>query len=340
MVHSRRNRVRRTLIAYLIYHPDLGVLVQDRAGSEVRVFISWSGERSKAIAQILHRWLPGVLQAVKPYYSPDDIAKGTRWSSEIARELEASRVGLICLTSDNLFAPWILFEAGALSKNLDQSRVCPILFGVEPSDVSGPLVQFQASRFDREEMKRVVGMMNSELGDQALAPDVLDSVFEMWWPKLQTLVEEALQARPTDNQAPPSGRSGREILEEILALMRSSDSHDYLVERLDGIEDGMTRIADALRMIFGDDMPKAGYDPASAPTHRVKFRGSKSQWPVVRQALYATGRVGMIEVAHEDGLFDVTITTRGPLNRATIYRIIRAGGFEILAREPNADTTE
>jgi hypothetical protein len=54
----------------------------------MKVFISWSGERSRAIADVMRRWLPSVLQSVRPYFSPDDVAKGSRWSSEIAKELE------------------------------------------------------------------------------------------------------------------------------------------------------------------------------------------------------------------------------------------------------------
>lgn len=60
----------------------------------MKVFISWSGERSRAVGDVLRRWFPSVLQAVRPYFSPDDVAKGTRWSAEIAKELEASRDGL------------------------------------------------------------------------------------------------------------------------------------------------------------------------------------------------------------------------------------------------------
>jgi len=123
----------------------------------MRVFISWSGDRSKAVADVLRRWFPSVIQAVRPYFSPDDVAKGARWSSEIAKELEASRVGLLVITPENQEAPWLLFEAGALAKNLDRSKVCPILFGaMEPTDVKGPLVQFQAAQFSETEMKRVV----------------------------------------------------------------------------------------------------------------------------------------------------------------------------------------
>ena len=188
----------------------------------MKVFISWSGETSKAIAETLRGWLPSVIQAVKPYYSPDDITKGSRWNVEVSKELEECKVGLLCLTADNLEAPWVMFEAGALSKSLSAARVCPLLFGVEPSDIKGPLVQFQAAPFKREEMKKAVSMMNQELGASALASDVLDSVFDMWWPKL----DEAITAILSKAQAPSKHRirSERDILDEILARVRVTSS--------------------------------------------------------------------------------------------------------------------
>lgn len=183
----------------------------------MKVFISWSGELSKNIAEIFRQWIPGVIQAVKPYYSPDDITKGTRWESEISKELDTSKIGIICLTKDNLNSPWIMFEAGALSKNIDKSKVCPLLFGIEPSDIQGPLVQFQAAKFSKKEMKRVIKMMNSELGETSLANDVLDSVFEMWWQKL----EEKIQSELSLTKEPKSDlRTERDLLEEILKLTR------------------------------------------------------------------------------------------------------------------------
>ena len=90
----------------------------EKLGEVMKVFISWSGDTSRMIADEIRKWLPGVLQAVKPYFSPDDIAKGTRWESEISKELEASSVGLLVITPDNIQAPWLMFEAGALAKNL------------------------------------------------------------------------------------------------------------------------------------------------------------------------------------------------------------------------------
>jgi hypothetical protein len=156
---------------------------------------------------------------VRTHFSPDDVAKGSRWSSEIAKELEASRVGLLVITPENQEAPWLLFEAGALAKNLERSKVCPLLFGgMESTDVKGPLVQFQAAQFSKEEMKRVVKMMNGELAEADPPPDVLDSVFEMWWPKLEEEVARELKGgAESDDEA---RRSERDLLEEVLALTR------------------------------------------------------------------------------------------------------------------------
>ena len=117
-----------------------------------RIFISWSGELSKALGEAIKDWIPKVLQTVKPYFTPNDIEKGARWATEISGELGASHLGIICLTRDNQHSPWILFEAGALSKNLDESKVCPILFDFDTAELKGPLASFQATKFNKEDI--------------------------------------------------------------------------------------------------------------------------------------------------------------------------------------------
>lgn len=184
----------------------------------MKVFISWSGDLSRQIAEAIRDWLPGVIQAVRPYFTPDDVAKGSRWNSDISKELSDSSVGLICLTADNLTAPWIMFEAGALAKNLEKSKVCPLLFGLEPTDIKGPLVQFQATEFKRDDFFRVIKTVNGELRDSCLAPEVLESVFDMWWPKLKESIDGLLVAKGKDTSAVK--RSERDLLEELLALTR------------------------------------------------------------------------------------------------------------------------
>ena len=189
----------------------------------MKVFLSWSGNRSRAIAEVFKGWLPSVLQAARPYFSPDDVTKGARWLTEISKELEDSRIALLIITPENQEAPWLLFEAGALSKNFDRSRVCPLLFGgMDPTDVKGPLVQFQGARFCKGEMKKVLKAVNTELGDLALSPEVLESVFEMWWPKLDEQVDK--QLNESDEEGGIAKRSDRDLIEEILTLARRTAS--------------------------------------------------------------------------------------------------------------------
>jgi hypothetical protein len=188
----------------------------------MKIFISWSGQLSKELGEVITNWIPGVLQFVKPYFTPDDVEKGTRWNNEIARELQESQVGIIVLTKENLLNPWIMFEAGALSKQMDKSRICPILFGIENTDLVGPLVQFQTTNFTETEMGKLVKTINNACGEQKLDDSVLSNVFKMWWPKLETDINSRLQKR---KERPDTLlRSDRDLIEEILSLSRLSAS--------------------------------------------------------------------------------------------------------------------
>jgi TIR domain len=92
------------------------------------VFISWSGERSKYVAECLRVWFKQVIQMVKPWMSSEDILAGARWNGEIARHLSETKFGVICVTPENLVsAPWLTFEAGAIAKTIDERIfVCPL----------------------------------------------------------------------------------------------------------------------------------------------------------------------------------------------------------------------
>lgn len=181
----------------------------------MNIFLSWSGDRSKTIAELLKKWLPYFVQAVKPWMSSSDIDKGTRWSADIASRLEDCSIGIICLTPENIEAPWIMFESGALSKTLDKAKVCPLLFEIEPSDLKGPLVQFQTTKLVEEDFKKLIHTINNCLEDKISEPQV-DEIFYAWWPKLESDLSKLLQLK---KEILPK-RKDREILEEILELVR------------------------------------------------------------------------------------------------------------------------
>lgn len=187
----------------------------------MKVFISWSGSLSKQLGEAIRDWLPVVLQSATPYFTPSDIEKGGRWATDIARELESSQIGILCVTRDNLHSDWILFEAGALSKSLDKAYVCPIIFGITNTDLAGPLKQFQTTEFEKNDFHKLIGVINSRLGDHKLSPKTLDTVFEKWWPDLERRVSEIMSAGASSGPQKPV-RTDRELIEEILVLTRSS----------------------------------------------------------------------------------------------------------------------
>lgn len=113
-----------------------------RQEQNLKIFISWSGEISEQVALQFRDWLPAVLPPVEPWVSSEDIEKGTRWSAEIAKQLEAASFGIICIDSTNIASPWLNFEAGAISKTIDNTRVMPFLLDIEPKSLAGPLAQF------------------------------------------------------------------------------------------------------------------------------------------------------------------------------------------------------
>lgn len=187
----------------------------------MKVFISWSGETSRKVAEAIREWLPKVLQTVKPYFTPNDIAKGSRWFSDITQELDDSMAGIFCVTSQNLKSQWLMFEAGAISKKVEQSLVCPILIGLENTDISGPLTQFQTTSFEKSDFKRLVSDLNKANTSNVLEESVLNQVFEKFWPELESRVKQIIKTSVDGDAISADRRSDRELLEEVLKLSRA-----------------------------------------------------------------------------------------------------------------------
>lgn len=192
----------------------------------MQIFITWSGETSKKVAEALKGWLPKVIQAASTFMSEADIESGDRWGPELSTRLEGCDFGILCLTPTNLQAPWVLFEAGALSKSVEKARVVPFLVGLETSDLTYPLAQFQGRRADEAGVTKVLQSINSSLNTGQLTDGVLQAAFKAFWPEfkavLEPLVQEASTVRAEAEVASvPPHREERQILEEVLGLVRS-----------------------------------------------------------------------------------------------------------------------
>lgn len=185
----------------------------------MKVFISWSGERSKLLAHSLRDWIPLVLHYVDPWLSEADIAAGERWAESVAKELEASNFGIICVTRENAGSPWVLFEAGALAKSLQGSRVIPLLLDLEFRDVTGPLAQFQAKKLEKSGLNEVINSIN-QVANQEVPEARAIQLFEALWPEF----EKKIASIPQQPSPAKHSRPQHEILEELVASVRSLDS--------------------------------------------------------------------------------------------------------------------
>lgn len=184
----------------------------------IRVFISWSKERSKHIAQALDVWLPDVFHDVKTWISQHDIAAGSRWGSALGEALQQCNFGVICLTPDNVDSKWLLFEAGALSKSFVGSRVVPLLYQLKPTDLEFPLSQFQHVQADVQGILALVKSIN-DIRDEPIEEQRLERGFKKWWPDLEKRLTLG-----TPPEVSPRARSDRELLEELLQLVRQGAS--------------------------------------------------------------------------------------------------------------------
>jgi len=162
----------------------------------MKLFISWSGNRSKKLAEALSKWLPFVVQTVEPWVS-QEIPEGTRWQMVLGEKLADTNFGISCITPDNVRSEWLHYEAGALSKHPDpkEAGIIPVLFGdVSESQLSGPLKQFQGTRFCKDNLLKVVERLAQLSGANDAAKKAIPEIFDTFWPKLQNDIREIMQA--------------------------------------------------------------------------------------------------------------------------------------------------
>jgi hypothetical protein len=240
----------------------------------MKLFISWSGSTSHKVAMLLRDWMPSVIQALEPYVSSEDIDKGARWSTDISKELEQASYGLLCVTRDNLEAPWLNFEAGALSKSFDKSRVSPFLFGVKRSEVKGPLLQFQSTVSEKEDVRKLLQSLNKACTPPLLDERRLQQIFDVWWPTLETqlrqLASEEVASATSEKpvKASEKARESAAILEEILDLVRTQQ-----------------KILRTPEVLLPPEYLRATTGGASADWHHPVFTELAISWRSVRDAL-------------------------------------------------------
>jgi hypothetical protein len=169
------------------------------------------------VALALRDWLPNVLQSIDPYVSTEDVEKGARWNAEVGRALDEISYGVLCVTRQNLDSRWLNFEAGALSKSIDSSRVSPFLIDLRPAELVGPLSQFQATMPQSDEVHRLAKSMNAA-SERPIDDARLTEAVTMWWPRLEAEMRTVISDGAEYPHQPQ--RESKEMIEELLEITR------------------------------------------------------------------------------------------------------------------------
>lgn len=181
----------------------------------MKVFISWSGDRSKLVARAWAKFLPDILQNVQVFFSEEDIDAGEVWGNRLDTELADTHHGILCLTHENKTAPWVLYEGGCLSKHVGKARVYCYLHELGISDVGYPLARFNLILGDKAGALKIVSSVNTALEKQGVSPERLRRTFEKFYPDFESELSNVPKT-----ETPPPDRSEKDLLQEVLTLVR------------------------------------------------------------------------------------------------------------------------
>jgi hypothetical protein len=168
---------------------------------KTKVFISWSGEISRAVAEVLRGELPAIVRDIEPFMSQHDIDSGKRWFDDIVDKLDKTS-----------------FEAGALAKFKGQVAGL-FIGGLKPSDFNNPLSQFQHRHFIKADVYRVITDIAKVTKEDL---ETVTKVFEKFWPDIENKYNEILKSTSESSHTPP--RDSEDILEEVLLRQRGLET--------------------------------------------------------------------------------------------------------------------
>jgi hypothetical protein len=205
------------------------------------VFLTWSGDRSKAVAGALRDCLKPICNAFQPWMSERDIALGAPWFPEILTQLRNAGAGVVCITPENQNERWLLFEAGALVRSVPEQRLAiPYLFGMQPGELRAPIREIQAAKSaaDEGESWQLVLSLYGALqpAEKTLKDAELRDAFDMVWKaRLKPMLDKIPTAAPAPQPVANPNAEMLALLRELVERDRErarGETESKLIDRL------------------------------------------------------------------------------------------------------------
>jgi hypothetical protein len=186
----------------------------------VKIFISWSGDRERAVAEALQAAIPKLCVAdVSIFVSSQSISKGANGVAVIEANLDESAFGIVLVSRENQFAPWLNYEGGWLASTLSRP-VATICLNLRPGDITSPLAPRQATQFENPAdmatlLRQVVDLANPMMNDQAF-----ETLLAPVWPQIRDSWSDG------GGGSEPPARDSNEMLAEIVERVRRIEERE------------------------------------------------------------------------------------------------------------------
>ncbi len=206
----------------------------------MKIFLSWSEERSKKIAEEFKNFLGQTCQQAITFFSFHDIESGTNWANKLMKELEQTNIGLFFFTPENLKSTFMHFEAGGLLRNeektIENGKIIPVLFGIKKSDIVQPFAMFHMVIFNKVEIFKLINEINDKF-QNPVKNKFLESIFEKFYPETETEIQKIMDSDTTK----PKPRPIEELLDELILNTRN---HNSRLDTLDSKAKSLMYIAE------------------------------------------------------------------------------------------------
>lgn len=162
----------------------------------MNVFLSWSGDRGRSLAEALNEWLPKIRRAWKPWVSSRQ-KRGTDWRVALFEHINAADACVLCVTSDSIGSKWLAFEAGMLSRRVN---VPMAVYGLDldADQLSGTsFSRFPVFNATETGTRELVHILNAALPEPAIDRE-LQGLVSAQWPDMEHHIENvpSLEVKP------------------------------------------------------------------------------------------------------------------------------------------------
>lgn len=215
------------------------------------VFLSWSGDQSKKIAEAFEELFKAVFApTIRCFLSTKNIGAGARSIGELFRALEKCNYGVCFINSENAKAPWIQFEAGALSKIIDDSRVMVLL--LEENSINNlfgtPLGEFQHKLFNKEDIRSIFEEI-IKIFDYSDDKDSFLQRFDSSWSDFYDKSVMVLNEKNIEEDAIVSGQFLEKTELDIIKKMLINVQNLLKTEYVQNVKDSISLLDELKRII-------------------------------------------------------------------------------------------